>query len=328
VRLEGGSQDLWQVRLSDRVERALSRTPEREESWPYWSEAAVRLVFEGAERRGDRISPSDLWLLDPATGSERRLARTPRRSERWPAWSPGGGRVAFAFWGGRPVNGIALADPQSGALELVAGGAAGDSFLRPAFAPDGARLVAQRRAAGAGADSDLWLLAPGRAPEPLVRDPRWFDWKPQFSRDGASVYFSRRPVGGGPADVASVAVDGGDLRSVVAGPADEHSAAPSPVRDEIAFVSDRGGASAVFLAGLGGEGARALARAPGWNGFAPRWSPDGERIAIVATPAVAGAPRLGDPESLAQTRLRVVDREGRLLLDTPGFMADWMSPWP
>jgi Tol biopolymer transport system component len=209
----------------------------------------------------------------------------------------------------------------------VARGQVGDSFVRPAFAPDGARLVAQRRAMGQGADSDLWLLAPGAAPRPLVRDPDWFDGKAQFSRDGARVLFSRRPPGGGPSDVASAAAAGGDLRLVISGPADEHSASPSPVRDEIAFVSDRDGESGIFLAGIGGENARALPRLPGFSEFAPRWSPDGERIALVAVPAAAGAPRLSEPESLAATRLRVIDREGRLLLDTPGFMADWMSPW-
>jgi Tol biopolymer transport system component len=327
VRFAEGGQDLWQARLSDGALRALTRTPAREESWPYWSEAARLLVFEVSPGGGEEAR-SDLLLLDPATGSERPLARTPARAERWPAWSPDGSRIAYAFWGGEPAAGIALVDPATGGLELLAGDGSGDSFLRPVFAPDGARLVAQRRRArGKEGDSDLWLLAPGAAPKPLLRDPEWFDWKPQFSRDGSRVFFSRRPARGGPNDLASVAIDGGDLRPVVAGPADESSAAPSPTRDEMAFVSDREGASGVFLAGLTGEGARALSGAPGWSEFAPRWSPDGERIALVAAPAALGTPRLLDRASLLATRLRVRDREGSLLLDTPGFMADWMPPW-
>ncbi len=326
MRIAAGSQDLWQVRLADRAERALARTPARAESWPLWSQAAGLLLFEASEAGGPEVA-SDLWLLDPASGGEWPLTRTPARAERWAAWSPDGRRVAYAFWGGEPAAGIALADAAGGAVEILAAAGAGDSWLRPAFSPDGAQLVAQRRAKGARGDTDLWLLAAGAAPRPLLRDPAWFDWRAQFSRDGRRVFFSRRPVGGGPHQVASVAVDGGDLRRLAAF-GDDHSVTPSPTRDEIAFVSESQGTSDVFLAGPGGEGARPLAPTPDWSELAPRWSPDGERIALIATPAAVGTPRLRKPESLRATRLRVLDRQGHLLLDTPGLMADWMPPWP
>jgi hypothetical protein len=43
--------------------------------------------------------------------------------------------------------------------------------------------------------------------------------------------------------------------------------------------------------------------------------------------ARAHVPRLGSAATQAETRLRVLDREGGVLLETRGLMADWMPPW-
>ena len=40
------------------------------------------------------------------------------------------------------------------------------------------------------------------------------------------------------------------------------------------------------------------------------------------------ATRLSDRAGLAQAHVVVFDRQGRALLDVPGFMPDWMPPWP
>jgi hypothetical protein len=45
------------------------------------------------------------------------------------------------------------------------------------------------------------------------------------------------------------------------------------------------------------------------------------------TPISVGTPRLAEQAGLAQTRVIVLERSGRVLLDTPGFMPDWMPPW-
>ena len=65
---------------------------------------------------------------------------------------------------------------------------------------------------------------------------------------------------------------------------DQHSARPSPLRDELVFSSDRAGNGShdLFLADLAGGGIRALRESPEQDEYAPRWSPDGERIAAVA----------------------------------------------
>jgi Tol biopolymer transport system component len=316
----GGSKEILRIRLSDGAERAVTATPERDESWPYWSASAGRLVFQ-VSSDDER---SDLVLWSPE-GEERRLTRTPRRDERWPAWSPVDDRLAYAFRGGQPGAGLVVVDVETGTRRELPSPPPNQLF-RPAFSPDGQSLVMQRR--GADGDSSLWLASGGTAPTPLVDDARWFDFKPVFSRDGQRIFFSRRPAGGGAHDVMSVSLDGGDLRSHASLPdADDHSARPSPVRDELVFVSDRSGHPEVYLAELP-DGAPRRLSPEGRAAFAPRWSPDGELVVAVHHDVTAPQPRLADPAGLANTRVLVVDRSGRVLLDAAGLMPDWMPAWP
>jgi Tol biopolymer transport system component len=323
VRIIAGSNELVRVRLADAASQVLTATRDVEESWPYWSDTARGLAYLAAagDERGD------LMFWEPASGASRALTRTPLRDEQWPAWSPLRPELAVAFRGGSPASGLALVDPLGGATRLLAGSGERDFFLRPSFAPDGAWLVAQRRHAG-GRGSGLWRIRAGAAPEPLTQDPEWFDMKPVVTRDGREVVFSRRKASGGPHDVVALPAGGGALREVAASPeADDHSASASPSRDEIAFVSDRDGAPQLYLAPLAGGAARALHRDPERRFFAPRWSPDGDRLAAIATPRSVAEPRLSDRASLAATHVVVFDREGRLLFDAHGFMPDWMPPW-
>jgi Tol biopolymer transport system component len=199
-------------------------------------------------------------------------------------------------------------------------------FLRPNFSPDGRLLVAQRRIPGRGAD--LWILSPAERPRRLVIDPDWHDTKAWFTRDGSRIVYSRRPAAGGNFDVLSVAVGGGDQQTILGSEASEHSARPSPTRDEIVLVSDRDGSADAFLADLDGGSLRNLWTNPGRNELAPRWSPDGERIVATSVPVEVGDFGSIGISAFEHAHIVVLDREGRLLLDTPGLMADWMPPWP
>jgi len=323
VRIVGASNEIVRVRLADAAAKALTATPAVEETWPYWSELAGRLVYL-ASPDGVR---HDLMLFDPERGTTTAIAHSPKRDEQWPAWSPRQPQLAFAFRGGSPPSGLALADLPSRSEQLLAAAGEQDFFLRPSFAPDGATLVAQRRGADARG-SQLWTIAVGGAPQPLTRDPAWFDMKPVYTRDGSEICFSRRPVAGGPSDVLAIPAGGGVPRTLASSPAsNDHSARPSPRRDEIVFVSDRDGPSALYLAPLTGGAPQPLSHDATRNFYAPHWSPDGERVVAIATPIRVGRPQLAEPDSLAETRTVVFDRAGRSIFDAPGFMPDWMPPW-
>jgi TolB protein len=325
ARVVEDSVDLARGRISDGATRALTRTPDRDETWPYWSELSRRLLFQVGAVNGR--SPTDLVLWLPNTGEEIALTQTPRRSERWPVWSPTRRQFAFVFYG--PFDsGVAVYDLESDpATRLIARSSSREMFLRPSFSPDGRRMVAQRRGPG-GRGSDLWLLAEGEPPVPLTSDVEWFDMKAWFTRDGGRIVFSRRPSGGdGWFEIADIGVEAHDLREIAPSEqADVHSARPSPIRDEIAFVSDRDGNFEVYLAAADGSDVRRLTQTSR-DEFAPRWSPTGELLVVLVADQDYGVPRLTDLESLRGSRIAVLDRSGELLFETHGFMPDWMPPW-
>ena len=319
VRIEKDSRELVWARLRDGAERAITRTRDRNESWPYWSQAARRLVFQVTDGPGR----SDLMQWSPADG-ESPLAAAPRE-ERWPAWSPVAAQLVYAFAGGQPATGLILIDFDTGARRVVSDAGPDHFMLRPSWAPDGSRLVVQRRERDTK-NSLLWLIEPGGENRPLTADPAWNDTKASFTRDGARIVFTREPRGGGAADVWSIAVDGSDAKRVAGGEASsEHSGRPSPARDELAFVSDRTGTPQVWLAGPGGAAPRQLTSVPA-GAYRPRWSPDGELLAVSVS-QTQGRPRLIDPEALEGLRVLVIDREGRSRFEAPGLMPDWMPAW-
>jgi Tol biopolymer transport system component len=321
VRIVEGSNELVWLRLLDGAERQLTATPDREEIWPYWSSQAQRLVFQVAHQRGE----SNLVVWQPE-GGEERLGETPARQERWPAWSPAGPRLVYAFLGGHPPAGLAIADFESGEHRVVARSGPRDVFLRPSWSPDGRLLVAQRHPPR-GPGSDLWLISPGTPPRRLTDDPASYDMKAWFTRDGRRILFSRRSADGGPHDVMLIDVDRGDPRPIIRSEAsDDHSARPSPTRDEFAFVSDRSGRPQIHRARIDGSGVRRISFVPG-SAYTPRWSPDGEKLVVIATEPGRGEPRLRDREGLATTRIMVLDRSGETLVDVSGFMGAWMPAW-
>jgi Tol biopolymer transport system component len=326
ARFVDGSEELVRARLSDGAETQLTATPERRESWPVWSERANALVFEALEVAPDARSDLVLWSADD--GVETRLTETPARREAWVSWSPVGRRIAYAFRGGRPAAGIAIRDLDREAGVSVARLAKGAFFVRPHFDPEGSRIVVQRKGPSGG--SHLWLVGQGLKPRPLTWSAAWFDLKGWFTRDGERIVYSRRPARGGPHQIVSIRGSGDDLRVIGGseGAGDDHSARPSPTRDEVVLVSDRDGSPDLYLADLDGDAARRLTHSPEQSEFAPHWSPDGERIVATLTATRAGRPRLDDPEGLAEARVVVFDRTGRQLFETRGFMPDWMPPWP
>jgi len=323
VRIVDGSNEIVRVRLADSAAQAVTSTPTIEETWPNWSAAAGRLAFL-ASTGGAR---HDLVIWDPDRKAATKLARTPQRDEQWHVWSPRRPEIAFAFRGGKPPGGIALADLASGTRRVIASAGWNDYFLRPGFSPDGDWLVAQRRDA-TGRGSGLWRIHPGSPPQPLTQDPAWFDAKPAYTRDGREILFLRRAASGGPRDILAIDPGGGATRTLASTPgSDERSVLPSPRRDEVAIISDREGRSALYLAPLAGGTLRELSSDRARNYFSPRWSPDGERVAAISTSRSAEAPRLTEVEGLAESRVVVFDREGRVLFEGPGFMPDWMPPW-
>ena len=235
--------------------------------------------------------------------------------------------MVYAFRGGQPASGIALVDLDRRATHLLAAAGGRDFFLRPSFSPDAERVVAQRRGPD-GEGSKLWILERSRSPRALTRDPRWIDQKARFTRDGEWILYSRgRP--GEPRDLVFQRLDGEARRLLTSTPEiDEHSARPSPRRNEVAFVSDRDGSADLFLLDPRTGAMRNLTRSLDLDELAPRWSPNGERIVVSVVPSDPGKRFRDRGPKVSQMRVMVLDREGRVLFDAPGHMPDWMPPFP
>jgi len=321
VKIVDGQPDLWRANIADGETRPLLSTPDRNESWPYWSRSSKRLVFQVEPEAGG----SDLVSWSPELG-EVALTQTPQREERWPVWSPDGQRLVYAFRGGRPAAGLGIVEMARVERRILARTGPKDFYLRPDFSPDGNRLVTQRRTSE-GMGARLWLLERGEIPKPLLEETDAFDMKPHFDRSGTRVVFTRRPSRTGAGEIAVAGVDGQDLRILYEDPAaDDHSARPSPTRDEIAFISNRSGRPQLYVGRLDGTELRPIVL-EGRSAFAPRWSPDGDRLVVSTTTAPGSLPARHDMKGLTRIELVVIDREGQLLFETPGLMPDWMPAW-
>jgi dipeptidyl aminopeptidase/acylaminoacyl peptidase len=154
------------------------------------------------------------------------------------------------------------------------------------------------------------------------------DLKARFTRNGDGLIYTRRPASGGPHEIAHIALGDLTIRTLSPSPeSDDHSARPSPTRDEYAFVSNRSGDADVYLAHLTNDTIVNLTHSIDRNDHAPRWSPNGELLVMTTGDVDAGDLRLADREALSRARIRVIDREGRVTLDIPGLMPDWMPAW-
>jgi len=322
IREVDGKADLARARIADGAVALVSPTPAREERWPYWSDVSRRVVFPA--RLYGPAQRMDLVLWDPETGEEGVVTSTPARDERWPTWSPVAPRLAYAFRQPRQPSGIAVYDLATERSQVIASIAFPGSFLRPAFSRDGDRLVAQRRP-GRSSEAELWLLERGRRPRRLTSEPGAIDSKARFTPDGRAILFTRWVEAGGQADLFRLDLESGKQERFASLPtANDHSAWPSPTRDEIAFISNRDGSRDVFLVDLSDGVPRNLTRSPEIDEAAPLWSPDGERLVILRMPQTESGRR----PSAGENRLAVIDREGRALFETQGMMADWMPAWP
>lgn len=102
---------------------------------------------------------------------------------------------------------------------------------------------------------------------------------PTFSADSTRVAFSLSDIGGH--RIASVNLQGGDLRLLTNSVGLNMAPAFSPNGAQIAFSSSRDGEFEIYVMDADGNNVRRLTRSPGLD-TRPAWSPDGRRIAFTS----------------------------------------------
>jgi dipeptidyl aminopeptidase/acylaminoacyl peptidase len=200
----------------------------------------------------------------------------------FPVWSPAGDQIAYL--NDRPGVGweLRLIDADSGALRVLSDRPV--SPWRPNWSPDGSHLAVVRGNQRGG--SDIWLVPTDGGSERLLVSGGSETRAPAFSPDGSQLAY----VSGGDAalDVWVIDIERGESQQLTSdtNPLDEPRWTPrwSPDGQWIAYVSSRSGErnnDDLWVVSRDGAQHRQLTSGI-WVNTDACWSPDGERVAVVA----------------------------------------------
>jgi len=235
--------DLFTINPDGSGEARIFPTRRQHESDAGFSPVSPLVAFS---RGTNRTSP-EIFVGDIATGRVRKLTRH-RAFSVAPSFSPDGRRIAyFTDKDFPPPANEEDPAPPSEIYTMNADGSGKRRLTRdrhysfdPDFSPDGRRIVfAEGRPRGRGVQNRLAVMdADGRNRRPITRFGGTDEINPKWTPDGLRIVFEvmgRRTR----SDIASIALDGSDLRLLLATPAWETNPIPSPDGTKIVFTSDR-----------------------------------------------------------------------------------------
>jgi serine/threonine protein kinase len=273
-----------------------TRTSTPSEIWTIDVASGERKLITNADARQPVFSPDGTlmayWFM-PAASGRSDIAVIPSSggepvmicqdgTTNWnPVWSPDGKYLYFAsdragsmgFWR-TPLDGEGR--PTSGP-EAVVTPAKYSSHLT--FSRDGKRMLfvaSDNKANIRGLKVDPTTLRPIGEPFWITTGDRQIS-RPHLSPDGSRFVFRYPRLTQD--DIATVDVNGENLRDVTDDPAFDRYPRWSPDGKQIAFTSDRGGTYEIHIANSDGTGVRRVTSDSGPGGASfPLWSPDGNRL--------------------------------------------------
>ena len=160
-----------------------------------------------------------------------------------------------------------------------------ESELRPAWSPDGTRIVFQREVDSSNHDIEIYVMnADGSGVTRLTNSPG-YDELPAWSPDGSKIAFVSyrdNPTGG--TGIFVMNADGTNVKRLTLNPQfSDSSPAWSPDGARIAFAAVRDGSTQhqLYVMNADGSNLRRLTN-HGQFDYGPIWSPDGARIAFTS----------------------------------------------
>jgi len=251
---------------------------------PAWSPDGKQIAFY-SEVGG---KPADLFVMD-ANGLHVRQLTDTSEAEGYPAWSPDGRQIAFESHTADGNFDVYLMHADGSNVRRLTREPRRD--VGPAWSPDGAKIAFMSDRGGKEFNL-YWMNADGSGVEQLTFGET--DWFPQFSPDGRRIAFHRW------SDVHVINLDDRRPTRLTVDPDNGMYPSWSPDGTSLAFMSRRGGPTAIFTMNADGSNQQTLVRLATGSAIDPRWSPDGATIAFVAVPEGAAS------EAQAATQSRVL----------------------
>ena len=229
--IRSGSTDVLWVVKADGTDARLLVDCQDECAWvddPAWSPDGTSVLFSRVATEPDETVVATLEQVDVASGANTVLVQAePGHFYAGQRWSPDGESIVLevvAFTGalvGMEVEDVSLAvidvaSPTPAGRELVGDGRFPETA---AWSPDGSLIVfAALESAGSTAGTDLYTIAPDGSGLRRITEltaEGGSATHPDVSPDGASVVFSAHLADSGPAVLAEVAIDGGEVMPAV-----------------------------------------------------------------------------------------------------------------
>jgi len=235
--------DIWKIPAAGGTAIALTKGP-----WyyfePEWSPdgRSIAVTIDTGGNLDLGVIQAECCIVDRLT--------TAREVEFSPTWSRDG-RLLFTSTRGRGFDVFALSLADKSVTPFVTD--AGDQ-LHPAVSPDGKTLAYVSPVSGKLGTGGIWTRPiDGASPGPptLVHyEESEYRMRPKWTPDGRALLFGSDEMGSN--DIAIVPFDGGNPVVLTNDAMGEFSAVPSPDGAAFAFVSNRAGPMALYVAPIGG----------------------------------------------------------------------------
>ncbi len=323
-----GMDDIWRVRAeggtpmqvaADRFTQEYWSTPSPADSNTIAITGTGRTVTDWWRHGHSHIDESQIWLVHFGGAAPTYDAVTADSArDAWPMWS-GDGKTLYYVSDKSGADNLWSKMPNGGAPRALTSFRDG-RVLWPQISYDGRQIVFERNfgvwsfdpASGKVAEVPIALrgasTAQGTTHETLTTGFQWLALSP----DGKKVAFTAH------GDVfAASAKDGGEATRITTTPELEAELAWAPDSRRIVYVSERDGASHLYLYDFGTSTETRLTDGP-LNDVSPVWSPDGKSLAYMH----------GDKQLHV---LDVATKQDRQLatgeLDRPPFLPDHAIVW-
>ncbi len=258
-----GDKDVWVLDLRTRKTTRITDTPDEEE-YPVWSPDGRSIVYTGGP-----WNARDFFIVPAAGGPPRRLTRTPGRAGACAFEPRGDSLVCHRYDSGRGQVVRLWLDGQEAP---ITGGPSWD--YKPATSPDGQAIAFSRSIEG---PSQIWvaMTATGRTTQ-LVRSPHDDRW-PTWDAAGERLLFHRVVDEG--TGVFLLDRRSGVRRELVGAAERPRQASIDTAMRRLAYCARTDDRLEVRVRDLR-EGTRHTVDTGGRDACYPRWSPDGETLAL------------------------------------------------